>query len=509
MGQRADAGFIRVRLKGVWLTLRGRPVLRGLDWDIRPHQRWVLLGANGAGKTQLLKLLAGDVWPSPGRGQRRYFFRGERFDEPYGIKQQIVYVGPERQDRYERYRWNARVESVVGTGLHRTDIPLDALSRRDRERVRHLLRRLGLARLARRRFLDLSYGERRLVLLARALAAAPKLLLLDELLSGLDPANRVRAQACLALLSRSALPWVLTSHREQELPAVATHVRLLEHGRLTAVRRPPSVARRGREGGSPAAQASGAARAAGGIGRLRPRRPRPRPGQPLLTLAKVRVYRGDSAVLRGLSLTISRGECWVVHGPNGSGKSSFIQLLYGDLSAASGGSLSRAGLTPGVPIAHFKRRAGLVSPELQTLHPRELRVDEVIASGASASIGYDGALSSRQQSRTRRLLRRLGLRALERRALSTLSYGQVRQVLFARALVADPDILLLDEPYAGLDADTRRRLAAVVDQALCAGVTVVMTSHHRDDWPAAVTHELELGQGRVRYLGPVRADQPS
>ncbi len=217
------------------------------------------------------------------------------------------------------------------------------------------------------------------------------------------------------------------------------------------------------------------------------------------------MYRAASVVLQDLSLAISQGECWVVHGPNGSGKSSFMQLLYGDLSAASGGSVKRAGLAPGVPIAQFKRRVGLVSPELQTLHPRQLRVDEVIASGPRASIGHDGRISMRQRSRLRRLLRQFGLRALERRTLATLSYGQVRQVLFARALLTDPDILLLDEPYAGLDVDTRSRLRAVVDQALGSGVTVVMTSHHRDDWPVGVTHELELRQGRARYLGPVRA----
>ena len=485
-----------MRLERVWLTLRGRPVLRQIDWDIRPGQRWVLLGANGAGKTQLLKLLAGDVWPSPGRGRRRYFYQGERFEDPYGIKQQIAYLGPERQDRYERYRWNARVEAVVGTGLHRTDIPLDALSARDRARVARLLRQLGLSPLAQRRFLDLSYGERRLVLLARALASAPKLLLLDELLSGLDPTNRLRAQGCLAALSRSALPWVLTSHRHEELPQVATHVRLLERGRFTAARKRSRAATRGRPTGATAVARSGRSAA------LSPSRQRPRQ---LLTLTNVAVYRAGSPVLRDLSLAIAQGECWVVHGPNGSGKSSLMQLLYGDLSAASGGSVTRAGLAPGVPIAQFKRGVGLVSPELQTLHPRQLRVDEVIASGARASIGYDGRISQRQRSRVRRLLRQFGLRTLERRTLATLSYGQVRQVLFARALFAEPDILLLDEPYAGLDVDTRARLHTVVDQALCSGVTVVMTSHHRDDWPAAVTHELQLRQGRAHYLGAVRA----
>lgn len=335
------------------------------------------------------------------------------------------------------------------------------------------------------------------MLLARALASAPKLLLLDELLSGLDRENRERALHCLATLSGSALPWVLTSHRREELPQGVTHLRLLAHGRLA-----PVTAGTGRR------RPKGAVRQAA---RPRPRRAKAqRKGthsraRQLLTVNRATVYRGGSAVLRDLSLSIGSGDCWLVHGPNGSGKSSFLQLLYGDLSAASGGAVQRDGLASGVPISQFKRRVGLVSPELQTLHPRHLRVDEVIASGSRASIGYDGRISGGNRQRLRRLLRRLGLGALERRALATLSYGQVRQVLFARALLADPDILLLDEPYAGLDATTRAYLQDVVEQAVHAGITVVMTSHHRDDWPNGVTHELELRQGRARYLGPVRA----
>ena len=216
------------------LVLAGKPVLRGIDWRIRPGQRWVLIGPNGAGKTQLLKLLAGDVWPSPARrALRRYHYRGETFADPYGIKQEIAYLGAERQDRYEHYEWNHRVEAIVGTGLHRTDIPLAPLSPRARQRIGRLLRRLRIDALARRRFLTLSYGERRLVLLARTLAWAPKLLLLDEIFNGLDAPNRERVQHCLRSLSRSSLPWVLTSHRPEDIPAQATHLCRLEAGRIT------------------------------------------------------------------------------------------------------------------------------------------------------------------------------------------------------------------------------------------------------------------------------------
>jgi ABC-type molybdenum transport system ATPase subunit/photorepair protein PhrA len=86
-----------------------------------------------------------------------------------------------------------------------------------------------------------------------------------------------------------------------------------------------------------------------------------------------------------------------------------------------------------------------------------------------------------------------------------LSYGQLRRVLFARALVREPDILLLDEPYAGVEARTRTALRSLVDGYVDAGVTVVIATHHRDEWPRGATHELELAAGRVRYCGPLRA----
>jgi molybdate transport system ATP-binding protein len=242
--------FIRVDLENIRLSLDGRPVLRGIDWSIRPSQRWVLVGPNGAGKTQLLKLIAGDVWPDPAPGSsRRYQYLNESFADPYGVKAEIAYLGAERQDRYEHYAWNYRVESIIGTGLYRSEIPLDPLTAQDRARIAQLLRRLRIGALTKRRFLTLSYGERKLVLLARALASAPRLLLLDELFNGLDIDNRSRVHHFLKLMSRSSLPWVLSTHRREDIPRFATHLceirggRIAKLGRIWHARRPNPSAR--------------------------------------------------------------------------------------------------------------------------------------------------------------------------------------------------------------------------------------------------------------------------
>jgi molybdate transport system ATP-binding protein len=490
---RTDVAPVEVELTGVAVRLGGRAVLRSIDWRIRAGERWLLLGANGAGKTLLLKLLAGDIWPTAGRGRREYRWRGERYAEPYGVKEEIAYLGAERQDRYEHYEWNARVAAVVGSGLQRSDLPLAALRGAQLAAVRALLRRLGIAPLASRRFLTLSYGQRRLVLLARALAARPGLLLLDEVLDGLDVDNRARVQGLLRVLARGARPWVVSTHRLEEMPPATTHVCLLERGRIRWAG-PLATARRRGLLRPINARRRGAAR----------RRDRAAAAPALITVRNGWVWLGQRAVLRRLDFSVRRGDCWVVHGRNGSGKSTLVRALYGDLGVASRGELRRRGIDAGVPIAAFKRRVGLVAPELQASHPLYLTALEVVASGLHASIGLDGVPDAAARRAARAALRRFGMTALAARTLRALSYGQLRRVLFARAWVGGPDILLLDEPYTGLDVHTRTALMRAVARAADAGTTLVLTTHHRDEWPAAATHELELAAGSVIYCGAVR-----
>jgi molybdate transport system ATP-binding protein len=498
---RAVKAYLEVRLQRIHVTRGERSVLRAINWHIRPGQHWVLVGANGAGKTQLLKLIAGAVWPVPERHPlRRYRWGKQVRTTPYEAQDEIAYVGPERQDRYERYGWNHSVEQVIGTGIHRSDIPLLELSATDLRTIGALARRLDITQLLSRRFLTLSYGERRLVLLARAIASRPRLLLMDELLNGLDAARHAKALRFLAATRRSPLPWVLSVHRPQDVPAAATHALILESGRI-AYRGPLSRAPLARWFAR-AARAAGAAAAPPRGLRVRPRN---RGRAPLLVrLTGAEVFLDEHRALSGITLTVRRGECWVIHGPNGSGKSSLIRTIYGDHGVAAGGRIERAGILPGVPLENFKRRVGLVAPHLQADHPRALSVAEVVQSGRHASIGLASAPSAADRAAARAALAFFGMQGFARRPLAELSYGQLRRVLFARAWAGKPELLLLDEPYSGLDARTRHALMRHLDELVAAGTTVVLATHNREEWPTAASHELALSNGRPVWCGPIR-----
>lgn len=497
-----------IELNGLNLQRGGRRILTDIHWRLRAGQHWLVAGGNGAGKTQLLKVLAGDVWPAPAAAPvRRYRIGGRWHDEPAEAKELIAYVGPERQDRYQRYGWDFPAWQVVATGLHRTDIPLLRYGASERRRAEALLVRAGSASLADRRFLSLSFGERRLVLLARALATRPQVLLLDELLTGLDGANRQRARQLLGGLRSPRLLRVSTAHRPEDLPPGVGHLLQLEDGR---------VVRSGRATGSAVARALGGSgngrggraapntRAGSGRGSRQsaPRAKRARP--PLVTLRNADVYADEKPVLRDIGFTLRRRECWVVHGANGSGKSTLLRTVFGDHGIAAGGTILRAGIGPGVPVSDFKERTGFVAPQLQTDYPRHLSVLDTVVSGLHASIGLNEPATAAERRRAMRVLARHRLAGLASRKLEELSYGQVRRVLFARATVSTPRLMLLDEPYTGLSGEARGAMQRALEREIRNGLTVMIATHYSSEWPAGATHEIELRGGQMRYAGPIR-----
>ena len=486
-----------VELRGLQLHRDGRPVLRDVSWTVRPGERWVVIGANGAGKTQLLKILSGAVWPDALPGTRCYRRGRARFETPHEVMQDIVYVGPEQQDKYQRYQWDLPVAALVGTGVARSDIPLRRLAARERARVRAALRALDIERLARRRFLSLSWGERRLVLLARAQAARPRLLLLDEALGGLDPLQRRSVTRWLARQRQRTRSWILSTHRAEEIPRAATHLLRLEGGRVIESRLLRATDRR------PAAKKTdvGADERRRRVGRRPP--DAADDATPLVRFVDASLYLDYRRILEHVNWTVCAGDCWVVTGANGAGKTTLLRALWGDFGPALGGRIERRGIAPGVPLEQFRQRCGWVAPSLQTEYPRHWRALDAVVSGLHASVGLNEAATPAERRRAHAALREFGLSDLARRPLAELSYGQVRRLMFARAWVNRPQLLLLDEPFGGIDAATRADLLRRIEALRARGVAVVLSTHHRDEWPDPVTGLLRLARGAAQVVrGP-------
>lgn len=464
------------------VVLGDRKVLDDVSFTLRPGERWALVGANGAGKTLFLKLLRGDVWPTPtDRGSRTYRHEGERQQQPPPAGERWPYIGPERQDRYERYDWNFKVREVVTTGLFDEDHPLTTPTRAQRARVTRLLRRFGLAGLERRRLLSLSYGQRRLVMIARAFAREPPLLLLDEVFNGLDRSTRARLMRALERPGRTAT-WVLSAHRAADLPRSVTHLVRLESGTIIERRR---LHRRDIQSPERPGHRNG-----GAVTRNLPPRPiQPRCG---FRIACADVYRDYRRVLQQVDWSVEPGQHWGVVGANGAGKSTLLRLIYGDLHPALGGYIERWPHVPGTPLEAWKRRTGFVSPELQAEHAHAGSIEDVVVSGLRASVGLDARPTRRERQRARHWLDYFGIATLASRTVREVSYGQLRLALLARAMVSAPGLLLLDEPCTGLDSLLRTRVLDLVEQLAQSGVQIIMAAHRRDDLVPSIAHLLEI-----------------
>lgn len=456
-------------------------MLDEISFVLRPGERWALVGANGSGKTLLLKMLRGDVWPTPTRRERRR----SRLS-----KEQIAYVGPERQDKYVRYDWNLTVTQVVTTGLFDEDIPLTQPTHAQRERVTRVLRRFGLWGLRQRRILTLSYGQRRLALVARLFASNAPLLLLDEVFNGLDVRAKEKLRQALER-PRSGHDWVLTSHRPKELPKNVTHIARIEHGRIV------SAGPIGKEGRVVTERAlpTGAKVHSKATVDVKRRRGEAQARAPLFIIRNADIYRDYRPVIRKVDWTLRRGENWAILGPNGSGKSSLLSMIHGDLHPALGGTIEREGVPRGTHIEAWKKRVGWVSPELQADHYLAKSIEEIVMSGRYASIGLNDAPNGEDRAAASRWLQFFNIEQLRARGPRQVSYGQMRLALFARAMINEPELLLLDEPCTGLDGDVRATVLGYIQQLAERGTQIVMAVHDVEDIVPAVGKVLKIVRG--------------
>jgi ABC-type molybdenum transport system ATPase subunit/photorepair protein PhrA len=189
---------------------------------------------------------------------------------------------------------------------------------------------------------------------------------------------------------------------------------------------------------------------------------------------------------------LRQGEHWAVFGANGAGKSSFLKLLYGDLSPALGGKIEREGCPAGTPIFEWKRRVGYVSPELQSQYATSVNVTELVASGRHSSIGLAVPMTAADLRSARVWMAFFKLLKVAGRRPRELSYGQLRRALIARAMAADPQVLLLDEPFTGLDPFQRAAMKRLLERLMQRQVTIVAAVHHAEDLPRGMTRTLHL-----------------
>ncbi len=224
----------------------------------------------------------------------------------------------------------------------------------------------------------------------------------------------------------------------------------------------------------------------------------------VLDFAEVSVRRGEAILLDRVSWTVEEDDRWVILGPNGAGKTTLLQVAAAQIHPTSGVAGVLDEVLGAVDVFDLRPRIGLTSAALAERIPRHEKVHDVVVSASYGVVGrwrenYDDL----DHERARDLLIEVGVKHLADRTFGTLSEGERKRVQIARALMVDPELLLLDEPAAGLDLGGREDLVSTLSvlAADADSPATVLVSHHVEEIPPGFTHAMLLRDGRVVTQG--------
>jgi molybdate transport system ATP-binding protein len=480
---RAGNAEVLVEVRGLTVRREGSAVLKRLDWRVRRGEHWAVVGPSGSGKSALAEALLGEVLVA--EGQVVYPLAGERAPEelPPGYVRRVSFSDQRELVASTSSYLQGRYESLEEEGSPLAGSLLPAA-------CGDVLERLGLGEeLLRRRVPQLSNGEMRKLLIAQALLRSPRLLILDEPLQGLDVEARRQLRLLLQQAPRLGVTLVLLTSRRRDVIPPVRRVLLLPEGAASG--------RRGRAGVDSTPRREPALPVLPGRRRKQ--------GAVLVDLRRVTVSYDGTAVLHEVSWKIRSGEHWALVGPNGAGKTTLLSLILADHPQAYANDVRVFGRRrgEGISIWEVKSRLGHVSPEMQ-VHFRAGTALETICSGFFDSIGLHQRCSAYRARKARAWAGLLGLAPRLERSFASLSEGERRLVLLARALVKSPRLLVLDEPCQGLDDEHCERVRGVLEAVARARLaTLIYVTHEPAELPSCITHRLRLEGGRVAEMQDV------
>ncbi len=431
------------------------------EGEILPGEHWGIIGKNGSGKSALAAQLANE--------ERAQLVSFEVEDAL--LEREIREDDTDFLDRIDPGRSvTEMLREVVGTG--------------NQEEIERMLRQLGLDSLRDRGFRLLSTGEKRRVMIARALIQKPSRLVLDEPFDGLDQEFRscfgqmlkeLQAEVCL----------IIVANRLSDLDGLITHLVYLDSGACLL-----AGARELVEKNEVFQQLMAVKVSSVPVGEIDQKT---QFDEPLVIMKKLTVVHGGRAIIDGLDWQIEPGQNWKITGPNGCGKSTLVNLITGDHPQCYSNDVTVMGMRrgSGESIWDVKRHVGIVSPALHQQYRVNINALSVVLSGFHDSIGLYQAATTSEQEAAQEWLRVMGMDAFAGRAFRSLSYGQQRLLLVARALVKGPPLLVLDEPCQGLDPINRALVLTVIDELVARGQSqLIYITHEPEDRLKCVTHSL-------------------
>lgn len=227
----------------------------------------------------------------------------------------------------------------------------------------------------------------------------------------------------------------------------------------------------------------------------------------VVELVEATVVRGGSNLLTDITWTVDEADRWVIIGPNGAGKTTLLQLLAAQIHPTDGMVSVLGEILGAVDVFDLRPRIGVTSAALADRIPRGESVGNVVVSASYAVMGrWHEEYDVTDFQRAALLMHQLRVEHLSKRTFGTLSEGERKRVQIARALMTDPELLLLDEPAAGLDIAGREALVETLSDIVADpdAPAVILVTHHLEEIPVGMTHAMLLRDGGVVAAGPIQ-----
>ncbi len=457
-----------------------------LNLTIGKDEQIAIVGGNGAGKSALVGMLTGE-YPMA-KNTISYDFGDSPLSRASDNIKHIAFrdsYGDADGEYYYQQRWNS---------MGREEMPLviDSLpSIEESPLKKSLFNIFRIDEMLQKQVILLSSGELRKFQITKVLLTNPRLVIMDNPFIGLDATTRGQLQELLAELSRSTnLQIILVFSKDDDIPSFVTHIipmqKMICGKKLTRevyLATQPSAPERV----------------------LTPERERQilelpysenlSMSESVVEFRKVSIRYGERTILRELDWHLRRGEKWALSGDNGAGKSTLLSLVCADNPQSYACDMSLFGRKRGTgeSIWEIKRRIGYVSPEMHRAYQTTLPAIDVVASGHHDTTGLYKCMNKSELSSSLFWMEIFGIEGLKDRSFMRLSSGEQRLVLLARAFVKDPELLVLDEPYHGLDMRNRQLAKEVIETfSRREGKTMIMVTHYREELAETITHSIHL-----------------
>ncbi|HDM8221191.1 TPA: molybdate ABC transporter ATP-binding protein ModF [Vibrio campbellii] len=448
------------------------------DWRIETGESWGIFSSEGDIGSMLGDLLCSEIKPESGELN----IDGYRIAQvSLSEQQRLLELEIEKDDT----DFLDRIDQ--GSSVYR----LIYEACKDEALTQTLIEDLNLSHLAESGFRMLSTGETRRVMLARALAVKPDLVLLDNPFTGLDVAHRSSLATYLQTLSQS-VQMLITFSRESDMPDWIERIALFNGGKLDSTMdrqswdQHPIIAQ---------IKAQSEKQSEEMMALIRQHQHSTHFDNPIFELKNGKVEYTEKTIFTDLNWRIDKGQHWQVKGPNGCGKSTLLGLIFGDHPQCYSNDIHIFGKKrgSGETIWEIKQHIGMVSSALHLQYRVNCSALEVILSGFYDSIGLYSQPSKKEINIAKEWLTILHMAQYEKTSFKQLEYGQQRLLLIARAIVKQPTLLILDEPYQGLDYLGRVLVKNTLELIAKENLSQLLyVSHYQEDGLDSIQNYLEF-----------------